>query len=175
MGTSFVKCNADRIYKVQAETIEERAKIWSECASVKAKQFAIIIAIVATIIIIKVIYDEWFSKEKESLLPFLKQNPEDGSNAGLGKILLYIAIGAGATAISYYLTLYLKNSEVKDFLDQWAIAKRNKPGINADEFVKDMEIRDLRQREIDRRSSSRYERESGRRGSISTSGISLNF
>ena len=60
-------------------------------------------------------------------------------------------------------------------MDQWAIAKRNKPGINADEFVKDMEIRDLRQREIDRRSSSRYERESGRRGSISTSGISLNF
>ena len=52
-----VRCNADRIYKVQAETIEERAEIWSECASVKAKQFAIAIAIVSTIFIIKVIYN----------------------------------------------------------------------------------------------------------------------
>ena len=158
-----VRCNADRIYKVQAETIEERAEIWSECASVKAKQFAIAIAIVSTIFIIKVIYDEQMSQ-----LGLL-------GSVNYGKYLLYVAIGVGITAITYYLTEYSMQSKAKDFLDQWAIAKRNKPGISADEFVKDMEIRDLKQRGSSRRSSVSYGRESGRRGSISTSGISLNF
>ena len=128
-----VKCNADRIYKVQAETIEERAEIWSECASVKAKQFAIAIAIVSTIIIIKVIYDDLYKIRGrgppdpnafpvESLssalgsgipLPQLLrgggifQGGGSGySSVSYGKYLLYVEIGAGITAIAYYLTEY---------------------------------------------------------------------